>query len=446
MNADSFKPDYAWYGDDFTGASDTLATLSQGGLSALLLLEPPPPQRLAQLNGIQAIGLAGATRSMGPAALRRALIPAVDFFAAIKPGLLHYKICSTFDSSPHTGNIAVALECLRPAASVPVTPILGGQPSLGRYCVFGNLYARSGQDGHIHRLDRHPTMSDHPVTPMHEADLLRHLQAQGLTGLLGLSYTDYAQPDWSAARQATQWLSAGTTSEHLHPVLDISRNEDLDQAGSVLAELSRHGTVLTVGASSVAQAYLSQSTRLNPTSHRDLTPADKPVLIVVGSQSPVTERQVALCRMADMMELDPMRLHTSSDYAVELQEKVWRNLRQGRHTLLKTQPAGKIAPALPALSVAQDTAALIAALTRRLRGDRLLSRLCIAGGDTSSLGTKALGIWGLSYLGQISPGASLCRCHSDDELNGLELILKGGQMGQDDFFDRAILGGAANQN
>lgn len=106
----------------------------------------------------------------------------------------------------------------------------------------------------------------------------------------------------------------------------------------------------------------------------------------------------------------------------------------------------KAASVLPALSVAQDTAALIAALTRRLCGDRLLSRLCIAGGDTSSLGTKALGIWGLSYLGPISPGVSLCLCHSDDDLNGQELILKGGQMGQDNFFDRAILGGAVNQN
>ncbi len=464
MSSTTFKPEYAWYGDDFTGASDTLATLSQGGLSALLLLEPPPQQRWARLKGVQAIGLAGATRSMDPAAMRRALAPAVRFFTAIQPGVLHYKICSTFDSTPRVGNIAVALESLRPAASVPVTPILGGQPSLGRYCIFGNLYARAGQDGHVYRLDRHPTMSRHPVTPMKEADLLRHLQAQGLAGLLGLSYTDYTQAGWSAGQQAARWLSAGAASGHLHPVLDVSCDEDLNQAGAVLTELSRHGTVLTAGASSVAQAYLSQSNRLSPTPAGNLSPAEKPVLIVVGSQSPVTERQVALCRMADILMLDPVRLHASPGYAEQLQEKVRRNLQQGRHTLLKTQSADKTAstpeqldtqsagdasqPAavLPALVVARDTANLIAGLTRRLRADGLLSRLCIAGGDTSSLGTQALGIWGLSYLGQVGPGVSLCQCHSDDELQGLELVLKGGQMGADDFFDRIILGGAADQN
>ncbi|MFP5512923.1 MAG: nucleotide-binding domain containing protein [Alphaproteobacteria bacterium] len=32
-------------------------------------------------------------------------------------------------------------------------------------------------------IDRHPTMSVHPVTPMAEADLRRHLAAQGLDGV-----------------------------------------------------------------------------------------------------------------------------------------------------------------------------------------------------------------------------------------------------------------------
>lgn len=51
-----------------------------------------------------------------------------------------------------------------------------GTPRLRRYQVFGNLFA--SVDGVGHRLDRHPTMSRHPVTPMAEADLRRHLAAQ----------------------------------------------------------------------------------------------------------------------------------------------------------------------------------------------------------------------------------------------------------------------------
>jgi uncharacterized protein YgbK (DUF1537 family) len=49
-------------------------------------------------------------------------------------------------------------------------------PRLKRYQVFGNLFAVV--DGVGHRLDRHPTMSRHPVTPMGEADLRLHLGRQ----------------------------------------------------------------------------------------------------------------------------------------------------------------------------------------------------------------------------------------------------------------------------
>src|SRR6185503_4084087 len=59
-------------------------------------------------------------------------------------------------------------------------PVVVGAPGLGRYCVFGNLFARMGigSAGKIFRLDRHPSMSVHPVTPAEESDLRRHLAKQ----------------------------------------------------------------------------------------------------------------------------------------------------------------------------------------------------------------------------------------------------------------------------
>jgi hypothetical protein len=49
----------------------------------------------------------------------------------------------------------------------------GGPGAAGRYQAFGNLFATV--EGTAYRLDRHPTMSRHPVTPMTEADLRLHL-------------------------------------------------------------------------------------------------------------------------------------------------------------------------------------------------------------------------------------------------------------------------------
>jgi uncharacterized protein YgbK (DUF1537 family) len=39
----------------------------------------------------------------------------------------------------------------------------------------------------------------------------------------------------------------------------------------------------------------------------------------------------------------------------------------------------------------------------------------------------------------MGPGAPLCRIHSDDQhLDGLDIVLKGGQMGSPDFFEAAL--------
>ena len=57
-------PRYGWYGDDFTGATDTLATLAEAGQRALLFLRIPTPAQLASAGPLDAVGLAGAPRAV----------------------------------------------------------------------------------------------------------------------------------------------------------------------------------------------------------------------------------------------------------------------------------------------------------------------------------------------------------------------------------------------
>jgi 3-oxoisoapionate kinase len=66
-----------------------------------------------------------------------------------------------------------------------------------------------------------------------------------------------------------------------------------------------------------------------------------------------------------------------------------------------------------------------------------LRRLGVAGGDTSSWILRTLDVWGLSFVGHLAPGVALCRAHAHDRnLDGIELMLKGGQMGPPDLFAR----------
>ncbi|KRD55620.1 hypothetical protein ASE52_05160 [Acidovorax sp. Root275] len=68
-----------------------------------------------------------------------------------------------------------------------------------------------------------------------------------------------------------------------------------------------------------------------------------------------------------------------------------------------------------------------------------LRRIGIAGGDTSRHAAQALQLWGLSYITTICPGVTLSSAHSaDPSRHGLELMLKGGQMGGTDLFERLL--------
>jgi uncharacterized protein YgbK (DUF1537 family) len=61
----------------------------------------------------------------------------------------------------------------------------------------------------------------------------------------------------------------------------------------------------------------------------------------------------------------------------------------------------------------------------------------VAGGDTSGWAVQALRPWALRWAGTLAAGVPLLRLHADDpRIDGLELMLKGGQMGPSDTFLR----------
>jgi uncharacterized protein YgbK (DUF1537 family) len=80
-------------------------------------------------------------------------------------------------------------------------------------------------------------------------------------------------------------------------------------------------------------------------------------------------------------------------------------------------------------------------LLRELLVESGVRRAIVAGGDTSSHAVRQLGIEALTFAGLTTPGAPLCRCHAPGlPLDGLELVLKGGQVGPENFFEMARKG------
>jgi uncharacterized protein YgbK (DUF1537 family) len=154
----------AYYGDDFTGSTDAMEAMTAAGVPTVLFLDIPRPEMLARFANARCVGIAGSSRGRSPEWMDRELPKAFDALARLGAPILHYKVCSTFDSSPTIGSIGRAIDLGVPDMRGRWSPTIVGAPRLKRYQAFGNLFA--AVDGVGHRLDRHPTMSRHPVTPM----------------------------------------------------------------------------------------------------------------------------------------------------------------------------------------------------------------------------------------------------------------------------------------
>ncbi len=162
-----------------------MEALALRGVETVLFLDVPTEAQRASFPNVRAIGVAGTSRSETPGWMNENLAPVFHWMAQEQAEIAHYKICSTFDSSPEIGSIGRALELGHAAFGGKPVPILVGAPQLKRYTAFGELFA--AYRGEIFRIDRHPVMSRHPVTPMREADLRRHLAGQ--TDLPSLCWT-----------------------------------------------------------------------------------------------------------------------------------------------------------------------------------------------------------------------------------------------------------------
>lgn len=437
-------PVFGWYGDDFTGATDTLATLAVSGLRSLLFLDVPDAATLAAAGPLDAIGIAGSARAMAPDVMRAALAPAGQFFAQTGVPVLHYKVCSTFDSAPQVGNIAVAIEALAPHVAQRFVPILGGQPNLGRYCVFGQLFARAGAGGQTWRIDRHPTMSRHPVTPMGEADLRLHFASLGLTPMGAVTVPAYAgDADAVLAAELAALPETG-----VQPVLfDVLGDADLETIGRLLAARRDHGSLLAVGGSSVVQALAPDLRRWAgrtalQAAQPALAPASGPVFAFAGSLSPVTARQIEAATAYQRIAAHPRRWLAEAAYREQLQAQVLAGLAAGQNVLLYTGDAAQASVDTTETGAsARLSAEFIKDIVHAQARRQPLRRIGIAGGDTSSHAALSLGLWGLSYATRLDAGVPVSRTHSHTPaLDGVELMLKGGQVGGEDIFDRLVRG------
>lgn len=450
-----------FYGDDFTGSTDAMESLARAGVRTILFLHPPTPEVLAGYEGVGAVGVAGDSRAMTPEDMEETLPEAFAQLNALGAPLLHYKVCSTFDSSPEIGSIGRATDVGQRIFASPFVPLLVGAPRLGRYTVFGNHFARSGVDGQTYRLDRLGPMRNHPVTPMLEGDLRQHLsqQTDKEIGLFDILQLEDREADTETSLQNV--LESGPEIV----LFDVLYDEQLASIGRLIWDrASREVPLFAVGSSGVEYALTAhwRATGELAEAQKFENPGEvEQILAVSGSCSPVTDGQIEQAIQHGFVDipLDPARLVDPESVGEESEAAINRmldELRSGNSVMAHTC-RGPQDPRREATAQRLETLGY-RGLEAKLKGGRVLAeatgkilravlerakvrRVAVAGGDTSSFIADELDIQAVEMIAPAAPGAPLCRVYSEGgPLDGMEIVFKGGQMGGQGFFVDVLRG------
>jgi uncharacterized protein YgbK (DUF1537 family) len=428
------RPLISYYGDDFTGSTDVMEALASNGVETVLFLKVPDAGLLSRFAGARAFGLAGTSRSETPDWMDVHLREAFGWLKTLDAELCHYKVCSTFDSAPQVGSIGRAIEIGRTVFGEATVPLIVGAPQIRRYTAFGELFA--AYQSRNYRIDRHPVMSRHPVTPMDEANLLMHLARQTTLS--------------SALVDNVALLAAPAPEEADILLIDVLDATTQAAAGALLWSLRRKSR-FACGSSGVEYALIPAWRNEGLIGEKpvfaDAGPVDR-IAVVSGSVSPTTERQIrhALANGFAGVTLDPLALAGDDGgpaiaAAIEAGLKV---LESGSSVVLYTAlgPAADRGGELDG-SARQRLGRALGRIQSALVARAGLSRAVVAGGDTSSHALGEMGISALTLKMPLpqTPGSPLCIAHGG-AVDGLQIALKGGQVGGDDYFSMIRAGRA----
>ena len=412
--------------DDYTGASDLANTLTRNGLRTVQTIGIPD-EGLA-LPEVDAVVVSLKIRSVPAAQAVAAALSAQTWLRGQGVGHTLYKICSTFDSTD-AGNIGPVTQALRNAVGAGTALVTPAFPGTGRTVYLGHLFV-GGQ-----LLSESP-LKDHPLNPMHDANLVRVLARQS-SETVGLVDRRAIAAGAASVRQRLAGLRA---DGHGMAIADAIDESDLEALGEVALDNS-----VSTGASGLglglARALVRAGRARGNASAADAidTPVGGLGAIIVGSCSKATLEQLAVAERAmPVLRLDAERLFEGAGEVEAALAWAGERLAAGP-VVIAASATPEVVAQLQARHgreasgqrIEEATSTIAAALV-----ERGVRRLVVAGGETSGAAVDRLAIPAFLVGPEIAPGVPLLRSvgHGEDML----VALKSGNFGGPDFFAQAL--------
>ncbi|NEJ18802.1 four-carbon acid sugar kinase family protein [Rhizobium leguminosarum] len=413
--------------DDYTGASDLANTLTKNGLRTVQTVGIPDPA--LALPDVDAVVVSLKIRSVPASDAVTAAASAERWLRQRGAGHVLYKICSTFDSTD-AGNIGPVTEALSDAAGGGVVLVTPAFPETGRTVYLGHLFV-GGQP-----LNESP-LKDHPLNPMHDANLVRVLtrQSRNAVGLVDLT-TIAAGPGAVKAR-----LDAFRTAGITAVIADAIFERHLETLGEVALE-----TPVSTGASGLGLGLARALVRSGRISSGGATTTDaiRPVgglsAVVAGSCSKATLHQLDIAeRSMPVLRLDPEQLLAGPDEIAAAISWAGDRISAGP-VVVAASAAPETVSRLQSLYGREATGHAIETATSIIATElveRGVRRLVVAGGETSGAAVDRLAIPAFLIGPEIAPGVPVLRTVGNAQGDML-LALKSGNFGGEDFFTAAL--------
>lgn len=401
--------------DDFTGASDVGSFLVNSGANCVLTNGVPSDNNM-DLAQIDVVVIALKIRSVNKEDAVLEVARAMDWLEARGIERFYYKYCSTFDSTPK-GNIGPVLDYLLKRLGQRYCVVSPALPINQRTVFNGYLYVGR-------QLLSESSMRNHPLNPMTDSSLPRLLDAQSAFSSHVLNYQDLEKGP-EKARTCAEDLSE---SEHYYVVCDCFLDRHVEQIAGAFGHMQ-----LQSGSSLLIDAWFRHlHGGKKRTDMKKIASTDPRALILSGSLSQQTERQVhafiasggaALPIVAQKLGQDHLHIQTLLDAITNLEG----------HLLIYSDPASKKNDPDPDTS-AQNLEQAMAMLAKHAM-EAGIEKLIAAGGETSGAVVQALGFASFTIGEAVAPGVPILRPTGNHKV---QLVLKSGNFGQDDFFNRAI--------
>jgi uncharacterized protein YgbK (DUF1537 family) len=415
--------------DDFTGATDVASMLVRAGMRTVQVIGVPD----GPAPDADAIVVALKTRTIPAADAIRESLSALKWLQAGGMRQCYFKYCSTFDSTP-AGNIGPVTEALMEALGADFTIACPAFPENGRTIFRGHLFVGD-------ELLSDSGMRHHPLTPMTDANLVRVMQAQ-CTQRVGLLRYDTFATGADAARARIDALKAEGIAI---AIADATTNADLRVLAAACIDLP----LLTAGsglALGLPDLYAERGW-LRPDAHAaELDATSGAAAVLAGSCSTATNAQVQRWRDSGKpaFAVDPRALARGEPIATAALDWARDRLAQGPVLVYATASAQDLQSVQAELGAMRAGTLVEECLAEIARGlvQSGVSRLVVAGGETSGAVVQALGVRQLRIGAAICPGVPWTQ--ADQRPNGtpLHLALKSGNFGGPDFFDDALRQGA----